>query len=125
MNELPKEILSNGTHCSLIGDYYFPDFADPDEHGSFGKWADLHHTFLKEHQTGTYLELLMSDRLIAYLEQFNEQAEERYQRIIEQMKQAEGVTEELKAQNQMEWVHRMNLFSSIAKDIILKEMICR
>jgi len=123
MNELPKEILSNGTHYSLIGDYYFPDFADPDEHGSFGKWADLHHAFLKEHKRAVYLQLLMSNQMIDYLERFNDQAEERYQRNVDQMKLADGITEELKALNQMEWVRRMNMIAISARDLVLYEMI--
>ncbi len=125
MSELHKELIENGIHYRLHGDYYFTDFTDPEELGSLGKWADMHLAFMKEHQTHAYVEMLFADKLVSYLREFNEQAEERFQRIIEQMTQVEGVTEQLKAKNQLAWVQKMNEIAGRAKEAVLTEMVYR
>ena len=125
MSELREELIENGIHYRLHGDYYFPDFTDPEELGSLGKWADMHLAFMKEHQTHAYVEMLFADKLVSYLREFNEQAEERFQRIIEQMTQAEGVTEQLKAKDQLAWVQRMNEIAVRVKEAVLTEMVYR
>ncbi len=125
MGELHEELIENGIHYRLHGDYYFPDFTDPEELGSLGKWADMHLAFMKEHQTHAYVEMLIADKLVSYLREFNEQTEERFQRIIEQMTQAEGVTEQLKAKDQLAWVQKMNEIASRAKEAVLTEMVYR
>ena len=125
MSELREELIENGIHYRLHGDYYFPDFTDPEELGSLGKWADMHLAFMKEHQTHAYVEMLFADKLVSYLREFNEQAEERFQRIIEQMTQAEGVTEQLKAKDQLAWVQKMNEIAGRAKEAVLTEMVYR
>ena len=125
MSELREELIENGIHYRLHGDYYFPDFTDPEELGSLGKWADMHLAFMKEHQTHAYVEMLFADKLVSYLREFNEQAEERFQRIIEQMTQAEGVTEQLKAKDQLAWVQRMNEIAGRVKEAVLTEMVYR
>lgn len=125
MSELREELIENGIHYRLHGDFYFPDFTDPGELGSLGKWADMHLAFMKEHQTHAYVEMLFADKLVSYLQDFNEQAEERFQRIIEQMTQAEGVTEQLKAKDQLAWVQKMNEIAGRAKEAVLTEMVYR
>ena len=65
----------------LHGDYYFPDFTDPEDCGSLGRWADLHLAFLKEHQPLAYVEMLFADKLVLYLRDFQAQTEDRYQRL--------------------------------------------
>ena len=80
---------------------------------------------MKEHQTHAYVEMLFADKLVSYLREFNEQAEERFQRIIEQMTQAEGVTEQLKAKDQLGWVQKMNEIASRAREAVLTEMAYR
>ncbi len=125
MSELREELIENGIHYRLHGDYYFPDFTDPEELGSLGKWADMHLAFMKEHQTHAYVEMLIADKLVSYLREFNEQTEERFQRIIEQMTQAEGVTEQLKAKDQLAWVQKMNEIASRAEEAVLTEMVYR
>ncbi len=125
MRSLREELIENGIHYRLHGDYYFPDFTDPEELGSLGKWADMHLAFMKEHQTHAYVEMLIADKLVSYLREFNEQAEERFQRIIEQMTQAEGVTEQLKAKDQLAWVQKMNEIAGRAKEAVLTEMVYR
>ena len=125
MNELRKEIWKNGIHYTLIGDYYFPDVRSPEDCGSFGRWADLHLAYMKEHDFHAYVQLLMADRLVPYLQAFNAQAEERMQRLVEQMKQTEGVTEGLKARDPMEWVRRMGGIAARAEESVLQEMVYR
>ena len=77
----------------------------------------------KEYRRGVYLNLLTSGRLNDYLADIEEQAQKRFERIVEQMKQAQGITEQLKAENQMEWVARMNNIQVCAREIVNKEMI--
>ena len=125
MSGLCKEIRENGIHYALIGDYYFPDVRSPEACGSFGRWADLHMAYMKENNTHAYVQLLMADRLVPYLHAFNMQAEERAQRLVEQMKRAEGVTETLKARDPMEWVRRMNGIAARAEESVLQEMVYR
>ncbi len=125
MSELCKEIWENGIHYALIGDYYFPDVRSPEDCSSFGRWADLHMAYMKENNTHAYVQLLMADRLVPYLHAFNMQAEERAQRLVEQMKRAEGVTETLKARDPMEWVRRMNGIAARAEESVLQEMVYR
>lgn len=125
MSELREELIENGIHYRLHGDFYFPDFTDPEELGSLGKWADLHLAFMKEHQTHVYVEMLFADKLVPYLRKFNEQAAERYRRMVTELQQAEGVTEQLKAKDQLSWVQRMNEIASRAEEAVLTEMVYR
>ena len=125
MSELRKEMIENGIHYTLIGDYYFPDFSDPDEISSYGRWSDLHKQYLHECHPGVYLELLTSDRLVSYLKEFNDQAEAHYQRIIRQMADSDGVNEHLKEQDQLGWVQRMNGIAARAREIVLDELMNR
>lgn len=125
MNELREELIENGIHYRLHGDVYFTDFTVPEELGSLGKWADMHLAFMKKHQTHAYAEMLFADKLVPYLREFNEQSEERFQRIVEQMTQAEGVTEPLKAKDQLAWVQKMNEIASRAGEAVLTEMVYR
>lgn len=125
MSELRKEMIKNGIHYILIGDYYFPDFADPDDISSYGRWGDLHKQYLHEHHPGVYHELLTSDRLVSYLYEFNEQAEAHYQRIIRQMADSEGVNEQMKEQDQLGWVQLMNGIAARAREIVLDELVNR
>lgn len=125
MNELREELIENGIHYRLHGDFYFPDFTDPEEFDSLGKWADMHLAFMKEYQTHAYVEMLFVDKLVSYLRKFNEQAEERFQRMVTEMRQTEGVTEQLKAKDQLAWIQRMNEIASRAEETVLKEMVYR
>ena len=106
------------------GDYLIPCVTLPEEEQRFvGVWGQRHLRYLKEYRRGTYLSLLTSGRLNDYLADIEEQAQERFERIVEHMKQAQGITEWLKAENQMEWVARMNNIQSCAREIVDKEMI--
>ena len=106
------------------GDYLIPCLTLPEEVQRFiGVWGQRHKRYLKEHKEAVYITLLTSGRLNSYLADIEEQAQERFERIVEQMKQAHGITERLKAENQMEWVARMNNLQSCAREIVDKEMI--
>ena len=97
MNELKQRKTKNGIDYVLVGDYYIPDLKLPEENRPIGKFGRLHREFLKEKYPARYSELILSCKLWSYLADVNEQAQERLDTIIAQMKVAEGVTEELKA----------------------------
>ena len=106
------------------GDYLIPCLTLPEEEQRFiGVWGQRHLRYLKEYRRGVYLNMLTSGRLNDYLADIEEQAQKRFERIVEQMKQAQGITEQLKAENQMKWVGRMNNIQSCAREIVDKEII--
>ena len=105
------------------GDYYIPDLELPEENRPIGKWGRMHRENLKEHHPILYTNLVLSCKLWTYLADLNEQVQERLDRIIQQMKEAEGVTETLKATDPMGWVQRMNNIRNRAEEIIRKELI--
>ena len=125
MEELKKRIHddSNGLDYVLVGDYYIPDLKLPEESRPIGRWGRMHKAFLQEHRPGQYNELLLSGKFWTYLADLNEQADDRLACIISQMQAAEGVTEELRARDQLAWVGAMNSIRSRAEEIILSEMI--
>ena len=125
MNKLEKHIYdeSNGLHYTLVGDYYIPDLKLPEENRPIGRYGRLHREYLKQEHPARYSSLILTGKLWTYLADLNEQAEKRRDLIIEQMKAAEGVTEELKARNQLEWVGRMNNIRNRAEEIINSELI--
>lgn len=106
------------------GDYLIPCLTLPEEEQRFiGVWGQRHLRYLKEYRRGVYLNLLTSGRLNDYLADIEEQAQERFERIVEQMKRAQGIIEQLKAENQMEWVARMNNIQACAREIVDTEMV--
>ena len=107
------------------GDYLIPCLTLPEEEKQrfIGVWGQRHKRYLKEHKRAAYITLLTSGRLNSYLADIEEQAQERFERIVEQMKQAHEITEQLKAENQMKWVGRMNNIQSCAREIVDKEII--
>ena len=105
------------------GDYFIPDLKLPEENRPIGKWGRMHREYLKEHRPILYSELILSGKLWTHLADLNQQAQERMETIIDQLKAAEGITEELKASDQMAWVQRMNNIRSRAEEIIQEEMI--
>ena len=107
-----------------VGDYFIPDLMLPEESRPIGKWGRMHREYLKEHKPIQYNCLLLSGELRTYLADLNEQAQDRLERMIDQMKMAEGVTEELKAADPMAWVGAMNNIRNRAEEIILQELIC-
>ena len=105
------------------GDYYLPNLYYPEETRQIGCWGMLRKEYLKEHKSGTYTYLLLTARLDSYLADLNEQAQERYELIEAQIRSAEGVTEELKACNPMEWVRQCNNIRNRVQEIILSELV--
>ena len=126
MTEMKKHIYdeNNGLWYELIGDYYIPVLTlSSEEQRPIGKWGRMHRDYLKEHRPILYNDLILSGQLWTYLADLNEQAQERLSLIIEQMKETEGVTEDMKQHNQMAWVGAMNSIRNRAEEIILSEMI--
>jgi len=105
------------------GDYFIPDLTLLEETRLIGKWGRIHREYLKEHHPIQYTNLVLSCKLWTYLADLNEQAQERLDRIMQQMKEAEGGTEALKATDPMAWVQRMNSIRNRAEEIIREELI--
>lgn len=98
------------------GDYLLPCLTVPDEKEQpIGVWGQRHLRYLKEYRRATYITLLTSGRLNAYLADIDRQAQERMERLTEQMKRAQGITEQLKAENALEWVQRMYKHTGVCK----------
>ena len=116
-----KEMGGTYVRC---GDYFIPCLTLPEEEPRFVVvWGQRHLRYLKEYRRNVYLDLLMSGRLNSYLADIEEQAQERFERLIDQMKQAQGITEQLKADNAWEWVGRMNNIQACARGTVDREMI--
>lgn len=112
-----------GTYTQ-VGDYLLPDLKLPkEEQQPIGVWGQRHRRYLKEHRRATYATLLTSGKLNSYLADIDRQAEKLFSRLVKQMAEAEGVTETLKAANQMGWVGRMNSIRSRAMEIVNSELI--
>ena len=106
-----------------VGDYYIPDLTLPEEPRPMGKWGRMHRDYLREYKPIQYNCLLLSGELWSYLADLNEQTQDRLERMIDQMKVTEGVTEELKAADPMAWVGSMNNIRARAEELIRKELI--
>ena len=118
-----ERIMKDGLEYIRSGDYFIPNLTLPEETRPIGKWGRMHREYLKEHKPIQYNCLLLSGKLWTYLADLNEQAQNRLERIIDQMKPAEGVTEELKAADPMAWVGAMNNIRASAEEIIREELI--
>ena len=110
-------------HYIRMGDYDIPDLTLPEEPRPMGKWGRMHQEYLKECKPIQYNCLLLSGKLWTYLADLNEQAQDRLERMIDQMKATEGITEALKASDPMAWVQRMNNICARAEEIIREELI--
>ena len=113
----------NGLSYTLHGDYYLPDLEINEEEPTYGKYGMLRKQFLKEHRSARYQYLLLTGKLNEHLNQTDQEAREQVETLMEQMTEKQGVTEELKAQDQMEWVRLMNNIKASAEEIVLKNMI--
>ena len=107
---------------TLVGDYYRPNLAAP-ETPKVGRWGMLRFSYLRKHREALYTIMLMENTLNSHLEEIDRQAQEMEQQLISQLAQQEGVTEQLKAENQMEWVARMSNIRNRADEIVLNELI--
>ena len=114
----------NGLWYELQGDYYLPCLKLPEERTAhIGIWGQRHLRYIRKHKVGLYAELLTTGKLNDYLADLNEQAEALFSRLVKQLSEKEGVTEALKAENQMLWVQRMNNIRSAAMEIVSSELI--
>ena len=114
----------NGLWYELQGDYYIPCLILPaKKEQPIGLWGQRHLRYLKEYRRNTYTTLLTSERLNTYHADIDKQAQERMERLTAQMKRAQGITEQLKTENALEWTQRMNNIRACAKEIIEKEII--
>ena len=111
-----------GLEYELVGDYYYPCLKAP-KAPKVGRFGMMYHDYLRNNKRVTYSGLMLSGKLKEHIEDVDRQAEEMYAQLVDQMKQAEGITEQLKATDQMEWVRRMNSIRNRAEEIILNELI--
>ena len=113
-----------GISYTLQGDYYLPDLALPEQEDKpIGLWGQRHLRYIKQYHKVRYTNLLTSGKLNGYLADIDKQAEDMFFRLVKQIAEREGVTEQLKADNQMEWVVRMNNIRSRATEIINHDLI--
>ena len=120
---MKEMVFENGIQYSLHGDYYLPDLKLEPENRPIGRWGRMHRDYLKEHRPVVFNQLVLSGTLWTYLADINEQAQQRMEVLIKQMMATEGVTEELKEANQMEWVQRMKNIQNQTKESVLSELI--
>ena len=113
----------NGMGYTLHGDYYLPDLVLREEEPTYGKYGMLRKQFLKEYRSARYQYMLLTGKLNEHLNQIDQEVREQVETLMEQMIEKQGVTEELKAQDQMEWVRLMNNIKASAEEIVLKNMI--
>ncbi len=120
---MKERIKKSGIDYVLVGDYYIPDLKLPEEKRSIGKYGRMHLEYLKENHPVLFNDLVLSCQLWTYFTDINGQAQDRLKIIISQMQKAESVTEEMKENNQWEWIQRMNSIFNRAEEIVLSELI--
>ena len=125
MGKLEKVIVENGiTYVLGEDDIYYPDLQLPrGTNYNIGKYGHMRCEYLKEFRHRYYMELLLDGKLNEYLHEIDEECYEMLDRIVEQMKEKQGVTEELKAENQMMWVGKMSNIIACAEEIVVRELV--
>ena len=109
----------NGLDYELVGDYYYPCLKAP----KVGRFGMLYRDYLRTHKGVVYSGLMLSGKLKEHIEDIDRQAEELFSQLVEQMKQAEGITEHLKAIDQMLWARRMNSIRNRVEEVVLQNLI--
>ena len=112
-----------GIHYRQEGEYALPNLEVP-ESPKIGTWGEHRRKHLRNHQKALYTAMLLGDTLNAHLEEIDRSATEMFDRLIEQMKGRDGITEDMKAANQLEWVQRMNVIRQEAAETVIRELIC-
>ena len=112
-----------GLRYELVGDYYLIAGEDEPEGRPIGIWGQRHLRYIRKYKVGLYAELLITGKLNDFLADLNEQAEALFSRLVKQLSEKEGVTEALKAENQMLWIQRMNNIRSAAMEIVANDLI--
>ena len=114
---------SNGLSYTLHGDYYLPDQTKNEEELTYGKYGMLRKQFLKVHRPARYQYLLITGELTAHLNRVDQEAREQVESLMKQMAEKQGVTEQVKMQDQMKWVGLMNGIKACAEEIVLTESV--
>ena len=115
---------SNGLWYELQGDYYIPCLTmSEEEQQPIGVWGQRHLRYIREHRKALYTRLFLDGKLNSYLAELNDQAQNMFFRMVEQLAEKDGITETLKAENQMLWVQRMNAVRATATEIINHDLI--
>ena len=123
MKELKQHIHKNGIDYRLIGDIYFPDIELPEETRPIGKWGHMYLSYLEQTNQLQLNNLILTGKFFSILADINEECRSRYQCIVRQMMEVEGVTEDMKRRSQMEWVRAMNSIANRAEEIVRAELI--
>lgn len=113
----------NELNYTLHGDYYLPDLEINEEEPTYRKYGIMRKQFLKEHRSARYQYLVLTGKLTEHLNQVDKEVREKVEILMEQMAEQWGVTEELKMQDQMEWVRRMNDIKATAEEIVYRNII--
>ena len=121
--KLPIVITENGIHCTLHGDYYFPDISATDSHTAIGHYGRMCKAYLEEHRPGLYTRLVLSSKLYEHLAENDQVCRDRMERMIALMAGAEGINEKLKASDQLGWISRMNSIRHRVEEIVLDELV--
>ena len=124
MKELEKYIIDEktGLKYELVGDYYYPCLEAP-EAPRVGRFGMMYHDYLRTHKKVTYSGLMLSGKLKEHIEDIDRQAEEMFSQLVDRMKQDEGITEQLKATDQLKWVGMMNNIRGRAEEIVRSEVV--
>ncbi len=113
-----------GMDYTLVGGVYLPNLVSTDTNNPIGIWGQRHKEYLKENHKLMYYNLLTQGKLNSYLHDVDVRAKDMYDTLIKQLAENEGITEQLKAENQMLWVQRMNNIANQAREIVFNEIIC-
>lgn len=112
-----------GINYTLVGDVYIPNLVSTDTNYEIGIWGQRHKEYLKENQSVIYYNLLTQSKLNSYLHKVDIRAKEQYDSLVKQLAKRQGVTEQLKAENQMLWVQEMNNIANQAREIVYNEIV--
>lgn len=120
---MKERFIENGIEYIKVGDYYIPNLTVPQKRYSIGKYGSLHKKFIKEHHNAFYYLLLANGTLLEYLEKIDTKAKNEVDRLIAELAVKQGVTEQLKATDQMKWVGMMNNIKAQAEEIVYSTMV--
>ena len=121
---MKEKIIENGIEYVRDGDYYIPNLKAPEGKFNIGKYGRLHSIFIKENRPCLYSAKMLNGTWLAYLEEIDITAKEMVDKLVKEMSVKQGVTEELKAKDQMAWVGAMNNIRHSAEEIVLREFVC-
>ena len=121
---MKEKIIENGIEYVKSGDYYIPNLKAPEGTYNIGKYGRLHSILIKENRPCLYSMKMLNGTWLAYLEEIDTSAKEMLDRLIKDMAVKQGITEELKAKDQMAWVGAMNNIRHSAEEFVLKDLVC-